>query len=109
MKTFEECCNEVAKESWEPPSAFLEYIKRCLAPDDYSMLLKAIGLLIVTTSETDKERDELKKANKILLEAIESALPLKEKIQSLHKGESNDLMDKGWNEAIDHIIETIFL
>jgi hypothetical protein len=29
------------------------------------------------------------------------------KIQSLHKGESNDLMDKGWNEAIEHITKNV--
>lgn len=32
---------------------------------------------------------------------------LKERIQSLHKGESNDLMDKGWNEAIEHITKNV--
>lgn len=29
------------------------------------------------------------------------------KILSLHKGESNDLVDKGWNEAIEHITKNI--
>lgn len=29
------------------------------------------------------------------------------KIQSLHKGDSNDLVDKGWNEAIEHITKNI--
>lgn len=34
-------------------------------------------------------------------------LLFRDKIQSLHKGESNDLMDKGWNEAIEHITKNI--
>jgi len=32
---------------------------------------------------------------------------LRDKILSLHKGDSNDLMDKGWNEAIEHITKNI--
>lgn len=29
------------------------------------------------------------------------------KLKSLHKGESNDLVDKGWNEAIEHITKNV--
>lgn len=32
---------------------------------------------------------------------------IRQKIQSLHKGESNDLVDKGWNEAIEHITKNV--
>lgn len=34
-------------------------------------------------------------------------LLFRDKIQSLHKGESNDLLDKGWNEAIEHITKNV--
>lgn len=34
-------------------------------------------------------------------------LDAKSIIKGLHKGESNDLMDKGWNEAIEHITKNI--
>lgn len=37
----------------------------------------------------------------------QAKLLFRHKILSLHKGESNDLMDKGWNEAIEHITKNI--
>ena len=37
----------------------------------------------------------------------QAKLLFRNRIQSLHKGESNDLMDKGWNEAIEHITKNV--
>ena len=43
----------------------------------------------------------------IILQTYLVSKNIKSKIQSLHKGESNDLTDKGWNEAIEHITKNI--